>query len=140
MQHSKEKEEPVMPCHTDPDPWWFEEIDKVYKNLEYLHRKLGKGVPPKKQTEAALDEYTKILCETMNSLGLGGRDKMLYTNARDVGARKLANWWEKHEKADAKHKAQEAAKSRKRDLALMAKTKLTKEELEALKKALREGE
>lgn len=77
------------------------------------------------------DELTRYLCKLVSKLDAADLDRVVY-NGRSSMARKLADWWENHQVADAKREAAEAAEAKRQELRLSALAKLTREELAAL--------
>jgi len=74
------------------------------------------------------------LCATLRKLQKNnpeGFDALVY-NARDKFSRKLADWWEVHEAADAKRMVEEKAQAERDKLRKQALEKLTPEERAAL--------
>ena len=72
--------------------------------------KKRRRVVPKYVAAAAAEYYCKDdrpvieLCAFLTSMKAKDRDKLIYGNAKDRMARKLADWWEDHQEADKKRK------------------------------------
>lgn len=80
----------------------------------------------------SLDSMTRDLCKTLRTLdGTDDGEKIIY-NGRNPKARKLADWWDEHQDADAKRERAETEAQKKEKLKKSAIAKLTKEELQAL--------
>ena len=130
-----------MPCQSDYMNASGEELEskRVCEHILYLIKRMDNSVP-KWISDAAsdyygnvnrLDEATKILCETCRSLSKEESEKYLY-DAHHKDARRLADWFERHQEWDERRVAEEAATRKKvvaRDRALK---KLSVEEIEAL--------
>jgi hypothetical protein len=78
-----------------------------------------------------LEEATMMLCNLCRSMDENKKDEVIY-NGRNSEARKLADWWDKHEKADALKNKKEKEKLEKEVLKDSALKKLTPEERAAL--------
>ena len=112
---------------------------RVAKLICFLFPKIDKEVPADVKTAAAeyygtvglLDAHTALLCETLNNLPKSKMDAIVY-NGRDPKARKLADWWDAHQKADRERKAKEKADAKTAATKKKALEKLTKAEREAL--------
>ena len=96
-----------MPCNCDhlEPTLWERESRKVAKHLCWLWSKAGIKVP-KDVKKAAKNYYgnadkvhlwTAMLCDQCEA-----SENIIYSAdaIRDPKARKLATWWEKHQKAD----------------------------------------
>ena len=105
-----------MPCNSDylaPNTR-EQELQRAAKLLVWVKTKLGKSVPDYAK-KAADDIYgkggdraLKELCSTLKQMNKNKREELIYGNARDAVARDLADWWEKHQAADAEREQQEA--------------------------------
>lgn len=97
-----------MPCNSDyMDPTNKEkELQETAKLLVYALKKKRRKVP-KWVSDAAKDIYCledKVvpeLCSLIRSFHKEDMDRIVY-NGRDKTSRRLADWWEEHEKADKK--------------------------------------
>lgn len=63
--------------------------------------------------ESRVSELTAILCEAIRELSEEQLDEVVY-NGRDRQSRLLADWWDQHQKDDARHE-REDAEARKRE-------------------------
>ncbi len=106
-----------MPCNSDhmnarPNEVLSRETAKL---IVYLNTKLASSTPAWIVTaseeyygaENRVDEIVAILCTTIRGLSDEQRDAIVY-NGKDETARKLADWWDEHQKADAIREAAEA--------------------------------
>jgi hypothetical protein len=73
-----------------------------------------------------LDDVVIMLCRILTNLNLEQQEAVIY-NARSKTSRRLADWWEEHQKADTKRCEEEEAEERK-----VALAKLTPHEREIL--------
>lgn len=78
-----------------------------------------------------LDAYTDRLCSICKKMSKEEKDKLVY-DGRNSNARKLADWWEKHQKEDEERIRKEEEEKRRNSLVHSALSKLSKEEIEAL--------
>lgn len=134
-----------MPCNCDyMEPTTHEIRSKeVAQHLAYVYKKLNQKVP-KEVMEASshiygnvgkLNEMVVSLCDMLTHMEDIVRDSIVY-NPKEKESRRLADWWEEHQEADRKRIAKEKKASEMKRLAEKAKGKLSKKELEALKKVL----
>jgi hypothetical protein len=115
------------------------ESRRVCNLIIYLFTALGKPIAPWIVKAAdnyygntnRLDEATKILCEACRSLTKKEEDRLIY-DGRDPNARKLADWFDRHQEWDARRVAEEEESRRKIMLKDRALKKLTVEERKAL--------
>lgn len=97
-----------MPCRNDWDPPTKAQAEnrraaKLLIALNSIHGKTSSTQLLVDSTNPVLDtDYVKVLCERMKALGELGRDKLLYSDARDPRASELATWWEEHQERDRK--------------------------------------
>lgn len=117
-----------MPCNCDyMEPNAAEKNTKqTAQNLIYVYKSLGKDIPSAYKDAAEtyypnihlLNEIVIDLCSTIRQMTDEQRDKIIY-DGRNSDARKLADWWEKHQKADEarikKEKLKERQKKQKED-------------------------
>lgn len=105
-----------MPCNSDyMNPTTKEqELKLTSQLLVWVKTKLGKTVPEYAK-KAAQDYYGKggeravrELCSTLNTMNANARKQLIYGNAEDPTARKLADWWEAHVAADTARAEKEA--------------------------------
>lgn len=115
------------------------ESKRVCQLLTYALPAVGKDVPawvvevskhPYGSPKRA-DEATAMLCEICGSLDEDQTAKVIY-DGRNPEARKLADWWDSHQKDDAARKQREEEKKAKDDIKSRALEKLTPEERNAL--------
>lgn len=114
--------------------------------LIYVYEKLNIPVPEYVKFEANLynvydgsgrsGKVVPALCKALTDLSEEQRDTLIY-NARDAKARKLADWWEEHQRHDQAMHRQEEYERKQKELVDSAKSKLTDEELKALKEFLK---
>jgi len=75
---------------------------RVARVTEYLLRQLGQPVPvwlaQYSDTVETWRNVEGILCDELRGLDDETRDRILYARTRE--ARRLADWWEDHQKAD----------------------------------------
>jgi hypothetical protein len=76
-------------------------------------------------------DYVPELCNLIRSLPEETLDKIMY-DGRNPTARKLADWWERHQKADAERIAKEKQEAYEEELRINALSKLSAEEIKAL--------
>lgn len=123
MEPTEQEEESVLVCQL----------------LMYALTALKRPVPQDVSAAAAetygnkekLDDHTAMLCEICKKMKNKEKERVIY-NAHLPASRLLAEWWEKHQKADKKRIADENAKRKKQALAESAAKKLTPEELKAI--------
>lgn len=130
-----------MPCKCDYLEPTEREIESVQvaSLLVYLLTELKKPVPPlvlaaSKQlygNVATVDNDTDLLCSTLKSLSKQKMKTIVYDGSKPK-ARKLAEWWDKHQEADRKR--EEALKEIKKinRLRASAKKKLSPAERAAI--------
>jgi len=127
-----------MPCDSSYlEPSLREQELRLSAQLyAYVLEKLKRKIPHKLAQDAQHlyggDDYIPKLCEVLKNLDRAQQDVIIY-NARDPQSRKLADWWEKHQAADREREAQEARMKTQKDLRESALSKLTREEIKALK-------
>jgi hypothetical protein len=81
---------------------------------------------------AVNDDLIPALCKYLKELPSATRDQLLYSDAKDLSRRRIATWWEKHEKVDRDREADVARARNAFDLRESARAKLTPEERRAL--------
>lgn len=128
-----------MPCRDDyPEPSQADRnSQEAAKNLVYLYGKLGQ--PVSAELKSAAQSCYKVgkvdrvneLCTLLTNMTEKERDKLIY-NARDKGARALADWWEEHEEQDRRRLAEEKALAARCRARIAAIKKLTREEIDLL--------
>lgn len=130
-----------MPCRSDYLAASGQELEskRVCGLIVYLYGRLERDAPAWviKAADhyygnvARLDEATKILCECCRSLNEEETDRFIY-DGRNAEARKLADWWDRHQEWDRRRVAEEEESRRRIMLKDRALRKLTTEEREAL--------
>lgn len=131
-----------MGCRSDYQEAGKREIEskRVCELLKYVFTERNQPVPEAIEKGAAnyygdlpmLDANTSLLCAYIRSVPEDVVDKLLY-NGRNPEARKLADWWDEHKLADAKREAEEQNREKIKALQQQALSKLSAEEIEALK-------
>lgn len=126
-----------MPCNSDyMRPTLYEmKLRETAQLYEWLLAK--KGIEARHDIrKAAKDEYCKSdyvadLCACLAELSEDELNEFVY-NGRDPMSRKLANWYEDHQRADAERKESEAKAKQREALRKSAAAKLSPEEREVL--------
>ncbi len=98
-----------MACRYDGPNQLEEESREVAKHLVRLSKfkliKVDKEIrEASKSTFGCRDkihEFTELLCTTLRNMPENVQEVVIY-NGRDPEARKLADWWDKHQEADRK--------------------------------------
>ena len=130
-----------MPCNSDYLEVSGQELEskRVCELLIYLYGKIQKEIPLW-VAEAAndyygnvrrLDEATALLCGCIRTLTKDEIDSFVY-NGRSKSARKLADWWDRHQEWDKRRVAEENKTRKKIILKDRALKKLSIDEIEAL--------
>jgi len=127
-----------MPCNSDYlNPTYKErEIQLTAKLIVYVDKKQGQPSPRwikslANNIYADNDKVVPILCDMIKNMSDEERERIVY-DAHDPVSRDLANWWESHQRADARRLEQEAEQreaERRKEAAL---AKLTPEDRKAL--------
>lgn len=133
-----------MPCISDwPKP--TEQHQRNQRSAQMMlyvcqkqKRKISITLKQDADDEFCHTNYTVALCGLLKCMPDDERDALIY-NARDPQARKLADWWEKHQKQDAVREKVEAEARRIDQLQASAENKLTDDEILALKERYRHG-
>lgn len=133
-----------MPCQSYSEPNEREiESKKVCQLLKYLFsainisidtdivKRIEKGANEYYGDRMNLDANTKLLCDLLKKLPDETASKVMY-DGRNPEARKLADWWDNHQIADAKREAEEKRSNEIFRLRAQALSKLTTEEIAAL--------
>lgn len=128
-----------MPCNSDyMEPSSKEKAMQDSARYQIIVRmRLGLPIPAWLKREAknlhACDERSVTgLCELLKSMTKSERDKLLYSDARDVQMRDIATWWEKHVKADKARATRERNSAKREQVKKEALAKLTPAEKKAL--------
>ena len=79
-----------------------------------------------------LKEATVMLCTLCRTMDESQKEKVIY-DGRNPDARKLADWWDEHQKADAVREQREKEATEKAEIQAQALKKLTAEEKAALR-------
>lgn len=123
-----------MPCNSDyMEPTEAEQNSKeVCEHLVYIRREVVKHTPdvpllPLRVVQAAedyygapelLDELTDALCRACTALENNHRYLYILYDGKRKEARRLADWWEEHKKADEKRRKKEAQKDMDEDFTI----------------------
>ncbi len=130
-----------MPCNCDYMEPNSREVNskETCENLRYTLRSLDLAIP-QWITKAAndcygnpdkLNEAVVMLCKLCGEMTKLQQDTIIY-DGRSEDARKLADWWQKHQTADKKRELEDKKRREKVELKISALSKLTKEEKAAL--------
>lgn len=130
-----------MPCscsHMEPSAR-EQESQRVCQLLAYALPLNGETVSADIKAGAAslygrvdqVDELTDRLCKLCDTMPEPLKSKVIY-DGRNPGARKLADWWDEHQKEDKLRKDKEATAARRAAIKAAAMAKLTPEEREVL--------
>lgn len=115
-----------MPCRSDHMEANTQEVysRETAKLVVFASAKLGKPVAA--YISKAADTYygdpghhdgiTAALCALCTSMTEAQKDEIIY-NGRDANSRKLAAWWDDHQKVDAAREAAEAEDARVNEIA-----------------------
>lgn len=126
-----------MPCNSDylEQNGKERELQRTAKLLKYVYRKLQQPISLELQEAAndyyCSDDYVAELCGVLSNLDDNVLESLVY-NARNKKSRRLADWWEKHQKADRKRIRQEKEAEEMKEKRQAALSKLTKEDREVL--------
>jgi hypothetical protein len=126
-----------MPCKSDYlEPTQREmQLRHTAKLLIYTLKALDQPVPLMVRHAAATayctQDYVPTLCATIKAMSEEQLGRIVY-DGRNPEARELANWWDRHKRADQEREAREAKARRMAVLRREAKAKLSPDELEAL--------
>ena len=126
-----------MPCRSD----YMEPTNKelllreTARLLIYVRVYTGVRISSKLATAAQAvyckEDYVAELCSAIRALTQEEMDRIVY-DGRNPEARKLADWWDKHQEADRKRQEEEECEQKRKDLRNAGLAKLTPEEIEAL--------
>lgn len=136
-----------MPCRSDDygPTSRQEESQRVCELLVYVARWLGQyrgaDLPPHVAAAAenvyghvaTLNSDTELLCRWLNDIEAVSdlADKVIY-DGRNAEARKLADWWQRHQEADRLRAEREREDAERATAKASALAKLTPEERKAL--------
>lgn len=126
-----------MPCRSDyMDPTQKERLLQETAQLTvYVLESKGEFVPPRLQAAAkdvyCREDYVALLCVLVREFTPEEMNKVVF-DGRSKNARKLADWWEKHEEADRIREAKEAQEKRDAEIKTDLLNKLTEEEIDFL--------
>jgi len=98
-----------MPCTYDgPTGPTAEQREKarVVAILDSLCPQMNLAIPDSRR---CLDDLTAHLCDLCTNMGNVERNRLMY-DGRNKDARRLADWWEEHQEADAAKAAREEIK------------------------------
>lgn len=131
-----------MPCNTDHmEPTVAErQRREAAQHLVYVRGAMGQPVPKDLATDAASHyggstDRMKELCSLIGRMNAEQLDRIVY-DGRNAQARKLADWWDEHQKEDWKRVEQEA-KSKTFDSVLAFARQLSKGGYSVAETALR---
>ena len=105
------RERELMPCDSRylAPSGREEELRNAHELLVYVFGQLGRE-PPEYAVKGAHHVYgnqddrsVMELCSVLRSLSPSRRDGLVYGRPREALCRRLADWWEIHEKADEAH-------------------------------------
>jgi hypothetical protein len=128
-----------MPCRSD----YMEPTNKelllreTAQLLIYVRMNTSRGIRISNTLKAASqdsyckEDYVAELCSAIRALAPEEMDRIVY-DGRNSEARKLADWWDKHQEADRKRQEEEEREQKRTDLRNAGLAKLTPEEIEAL--------
>ena len=80
------------------------------------------------------DMHVALLCRILSNMKQTLLNKYVY-DGKNAECRSLADWWDRHQKADAKRRAKETSESGRAKLIASALSKLTDVELSAIRAA-----
>lgn len=131
-----------MPCNCDYMEPSKEAINskETAEHLVYISKKLPYIKLPKYVAPAARNQYgdaanlnnmVVLLCDILTTMRNVDLEDIVY-NAKCKKSRRLADWWEEHQKADKKRIAKENKKKKEKNTLQDIKNKLTPEEWEVI--------
>lgn len=88
--------------------------------------------------QGKLDEHTALLCSVLGSLSPTQMKKLVYDGSNPM-ARKLADWWENHQKVDADRKENELKQMEQVLLVASAFSKLSDKEILAIRDIVKQS-
>jgi len=128
-----------MPCRSD----YMEPTNKelllreTSQLLIYVRMNTHRGIKITNDLRGASQDsyckkdYVAELCSAIRALTQEEMDRIVY-DGRNPEARKLADWWDKHQEADRQREQEQAEANKKAALQTAGLAKLTLEEIEAL--------
>lgn len=122
-----------MPCRCDYMEPTEREIEAtlVHELLNYVNAELRRAGGTGSVITGNVDSDTEALCDLLRMMSQPNEDHIVY-NGRSAKARKLADWWDKHQEHDKLREAAEKHQARLRFLRETALAKLSREERQAL--------
>lgn len=128
-----------MPCRSDyMEPNGKERLlQETAQLLVYVRMNTNSGVNVSNKLKSAArdiychQDYVPELCDAIRSLTEEEQARIVY-DGRNPDARRLADWWDKHQEADRKRLEEEYRQRQRDELRKKALAKLTPEEVEAL--------
>jgi hypothetical protein len=112
-------------------------LQETARLLIYVRMNTNSGVKVSSRLRAAAcdvycrKDYVAELCTAIRSLTEEEQARIVY-DGRNSEARRLADWWDKHEEADRNRLEEEHRQNMRDELRNKALAKLTPEEIEAL--------
>lgn len=128
-----------MPCRSDYlEPNNRERLlQETAQLLVYVRMNTKSGIKVTDKLKAAArniycsQDYVPELCAAIRALTEEEQNRIMY-DGRNPDARKLADWWDKHQEADRKRLEEEYRQLKRDELRNKALAKLTPEEREVL--------
>ena len=128
-----------MPCRSDyMEPNGKERLlQETAQLLVYVRMNTNSGVKVSNKLKSSArdiychQDYVPELCDAIRSLTEEEQARIVY-DGRNPDARRLADWWDKHQEADRKRLEEEYRQRQRDELRKQALAKLTPEEVEAL--------
>lgn len=128
-----------MPCRSDyMEPNQKEQLlQETAQLLIYVRMNTKTGVKVTEKLKRASQDiycrqdYVPELCAAIRAMTEEEQSRIIY-DGRNPNARKLADWWDKHQEADRKRIEQEQHEREREELREAAIAKLTPEEREVL--------
>lgn len=127
-----------MPCQSYeyPTPSEYDKnISETVKNLIFAKNQLGiitsdslvKAYAKSYFDKTEGDKWTKELCKLLTGLTKKKREELVY-NPKSAKSRRLADWWEEHQRQDKERKKEELQKAKEDAEIKAALSKLTARE------------
>jgi len=98
----------------------------------FVSERIENGAKEYYGNTTSLDADTELLCQLLRTLPDDKVATVVY-DGRNPEARKLADWWDHHQTADAKREVEEEHRRNNEFLRAQALSKLTPAEIEALR-------